>query len=185
MSESNITKRALAATMKQLMETTPFCKISVSDICEACGMHRKSFYYHFKDKYDLVNWIFYHDFIELSVREGPDSFPELYRNLCSYFYENRVFYKNAFSVTGQNSFRDYYKELFEATAKAWLEEAYPEPDRLDRLTRYYAEISLTTIIKWLDESPCPPPEVYFALIGDLLDGLSIITEGRISGEQPS
>ena len=27
-------------------------------------MNRKSFYYHFRDKYDLVNWIFYVDFIE-------------------------------------------------------------------------------------------------------------------------
>lgn len=176
MSESNITKRALADTMKQLMETTPFAKISVSDICEACGMHRKSFYYHFKDKYDLVYWIFYHDFIELTVRGEPDSFPALYRSLCIYFYENRGFYKNALSVTGQNSFGDYYKELFEASVKAWLEDAYPDPARLDVIARYYAEISLTTIVKWLGESPCPPPEKYFALIHDLLGGLSVITQ---------
>ena len=56
--DSNLTKRALAAAMKELMEQMPFSKISVSDIAEQCGMNRKSFYYHFKDKYDLVNWIF-------------------------------------------------------------------------------------------------------------------------------
>lgn len=44
--------------MKKLMEKKPFSKISVGDICEDCGMNRKSFYYHFRDKYDLVNWIF-------------------------------------------------------------------------------------------------------------------------------
>ena len=54
--DSNLTKRALAAAMKELMEQMPFSKISVSDIAEQCGMNRKSFYYHFKDKYDLVNW---------------------------------------------------------------------------------------------------------------------------------
>lgn len=53
--DSNLTKRALAAAMKELMEQMPFSKISVSDIAEQCGMNRKSFYYHFKDKYDLVN----------------------------------------------------------------------------------------------------------------------------------
>ena len=53
MPDSNITKKALAMAMKELMEQIPFSKISVSDICEKCGMNRKSFYYHFKDKYDL------------------------------------------------------------------------------------------------------------------------------------
>ena len=48
--DSNLTKRALAAAMKELMEQMPFSKISVSDIAGQCGMNRKSFYYHFKDK---------------------------------------------------------------------------------------------------------------------------------------
>ena len=58
MADSNITKRALASALKELMESTPFSKITVSDICAKCNMNRKSFYYHFKDKFDLVNWIF-------------------------------------------------------------------------------------------------------------------------------
>ena len=58
MADSNITKNALATSLKKLMREKPFEKISVSDICDDCGMNRKSFYYHFKDKYDLVNWIF-------------------------------------------------------------------------------------------------------------------------------
>ena len=57
MADSNITKKALAGALKELMDTKPFQKISVSDICERCQMNRKSFYYHFKDKYDLMNWI--------------------------------------------------------------------------------------------------------------------------------
>ena len=55
MPDANITKSALASSMKRLMKEKPFTKISVIDICEGCGMNRKSFYYHFKDKYDLVN----------------------------------------------------------------------------------------------------------------------------------
>ena len=58
MADSNITKSALASALKELMETTPFAKITVSDICAKCNMNRKSFYYHFRDKFDLVNWIF-------------------------------------------------------------------------------------------------------------------------------
>ena len=63
MADSNITKRALSSAFKELLESKPFSKISVGDICEKCEMNRKSFYYHFKDKYDLVNWIYYTEFV--------------------------------------------------------------------------------------------------------------------------
>ena len=69
MPDANITKNALASSMKKLMKEKLFEKISVIDICEGCGMNRKSFYYHFKDKYDLVNWIFDNEFIAAVQRE--------------------------------------------------------------------------------------------------------------------
>ena len=65
MPDSYITKKALAASLKELMEEMPFEKITVGDICNKCAMNRKSFYYHFKDKYDLVNWIFDIEFITI------------------------------------------------------------------------------------------------------------------------
>ncbi|MCF0122134.1 MAG: TetR family transcriptional regulator [Lachnospiraceae bacterium] len=55
MPDINITKSALVFSMKRLMKEKPFKKISVIDICEGCGINHKSFSYHFKDKYDLVN----------------------------------------------------------------------------------------------------------------------------------
>lgn len=50
MADSNITKRALATSLKELMLEQPFDKINVAQICARCNMNRKSFYYHFKDK---------------------------------------------------------------------------------------------------------------------------------------
>lgn len=36
-------------------------------------MSRKSFYYHFKDKYDLVAWIFDENFIAIVKKEPKDA----------------------------------------------------------------------------------------------------------------
>lgn len=110
MADSNITKKALAGVMKDLMCKMPFSKISVSDICEVCGMNRKSFYYHFKDKYDLINWIFYTEFFETACSGPFENGWDFIQSICDYFYENHTFYRKAFEITGQNSFRDYFQD---------------------------------------------------------------------------
>ena len=69
MADSNITKKALATALKDLMSEMSFEKITISDICEKCDMNRKSFYYHFKDKYDLVNWIFDTEFMAVVLKK--------------------------------------------------------------------------------------------------------------------
>ena len=70
MAESNITKRALAVALKELVERRPFSKISIGDICEQSAISRKSFYNHYKDKYDLVNWIYYTEFIAAAEQKS-------------------------------------------------------------------------------------------------------------------
>ena len=54
---SEITKRALRDSLRKELETKPFDKITVRDITEACGVSRMTFYYHFGDIYDLIEYI--------------------------------------------------------------------------------------------------------------------------------
>lgn len=53
---SSITKQALEHALKNLLLKKPFHKITINDITEECGVSRMTFYYHFKDIYDLVEW---------------------------------------------------------------------------------------------------------------------------------
>ena len=53
---SQVTKRALEASLKKLLLERPLDKITVTDIAEDCGINRMTFYYHFRDIYDLVEW---------------------------------------------------------------------------------------------------------------------------------
>ncbi len=54
---SNTTKQALEASLKKVMLQKPLDKITISDITSDCGISRMAFYYHFKDIYDLVEWL--------------------------------------------------------------------------------------------------------------------------------
>ena len=55
---SQITKKALAASLKKLSGRKSLDKITVIDLAEDCEINRQTFYYHFKDIFDLVEWIF-------------------------------------------------------------------------------------------------------------------------------
>ena len=46
---SQMTKRALEASLKELLRHKPLDKITVSDLTDHCGVNRMTFYYHFKD----------------------------------------------------------------------------------------------------------------------------------------
>ena len=49
MANSNITKKALAQSLKELGSTKILDKITVADITNHCGVNRQTFYYHFQD----------------------------------------------------------------------------------------------------------------------------------------
>ena len=119
MPDANITKKALAASMKKLMEEKPFDKISVIDICEGCGMNRKSFYYHFKDKYDLVNWIFYTDFIVLASSSSYSDGWDLLQAVVKLFYRDQSFYICALEIPLDDH---YVVDIFLVVIYRWLKE---------------------------------------------------------------
>ncbi len=52
------TKRALALSLKKRLKEKPLDKITIKDICDGCGVNRQTFYYHFQDIYDLIEWIY-------------------------------------------------------------------------------------------------------------------------------
>lgn len=156
MPDSSITKRALAAALKQLMSEKPLQKISVGDVCETCSMNRKSFYYHFKDKYDLVNWIFYTEFVEQILGSPLDDSAGFMLGICQYFYANRAFYVNALEHTGQNSFSDYFAEVMRPIITIHYTGVLDDDDAHDFFTTFYTDAFLAAIKRWLRDGSMPP-----------------------------
>lgn len=52
------TKKLLTNALRDLLQEKSFDKITVNDICERAMVHRATFYNHFNDKTDLINFIF-------------------------------------------------------------------------------------------------------------------------------
>lgn len=162
MADSNITKKALAASLKDLMDEMPFEKINVAQICEQCGMNRKSFYYHFKDKYDLVNWIFDTDFLSfartLMNEVNYNARMEVLKEICCYFYDNRKFYRKALRIEGQNSFSEHFREYCLPLMKFRLNQLLGEDAADDFVVNFFADACLCAIERWILDKNCMPPE---------------------------
>ena len=171
MADSNITKRALAAALRDLMEELPFDKIQVALICERCDMNRKSFYYHFKDKYDLLNWIFdteiitlIHDFVEIEPLEQR---VEVFQEVCDYFYKNRNFYRKALKIEGQNSFSEHLQEYVTPILRSRLLYLLGD-DNDDFAFNFYLDAIICTIERWLLDKECMPPDQFVTKLLSLI-----------------
>ena len=172
--DSNITKRALATALRELMQEVHFDKIQVAHICERCDMNRKSFYYHFKDKYDLVNWIFDTEFITIameSASEMPaDDHWELIERACNYFYENRDFYRKALRIKGQNSFSDHLREYCFPMIKIRVARLIGDDAAEDFTINFFTDAMICAIERWLLDKECLPPVQLVSKLKQIIQG---------------
>ena len=189
MADSNITKQALANALKELLAEQPFDKISVSDICERCFMNRKSFYYHFRDKYDLVNWIFDTEFVELiqeyylEARKSSYSFDDHWQNIevfCNYFYENRTFYRRVLKVDGQNSFASHFREFLRPLFRLRVEAILGMDDVPEMAYDFAVDGVICAIERWLLDKNCVSSEEFMYSLKKMIQILYLGLDRRVS-----
>ena len=176
MPKSIKTKKRLAEQMKESMGHRSFHKISVGDICEACQLNRKSFYYHFKDKYQLVNWIYYEEFIKTVEEQNYSSMWGLLEHLCCYLYENKEFYANAFAIEGQNSFSEYFTSMLSPMFSKYLEKVMEESEDKGFLVAFYSNALLISLRRWLVDYSEVSPDRYLKLLQEATLKMAIISE---------
>lgn len=102
------TKIWISNAMKKLMTKKSIDKIRVTEICKEAEVERPTFYYHFKDKYDLVAWTFFYSALNtdiLSVESASESMNQMRNDF--------IFYKRAYEDTSQNALWQYMVSYFE------------------------------------------------------------------------
>ncbi|MDF3001114.1 MAG: Transcriptional regulator, TetRNA family [Bacillota bacterium] len=169
MSHSLITKRALAQGIQELMKIKSLSQITVQDICDTCDLSRKAFYYHFKDKYDLVNWIYQLEFFaQFSLDAESENYWERMQKALNYFYENKQFYKNALELTGQNSFYEYFVETIAPIMENHFSQIFSDNQSDDEEQQFCITFFSTAIrnvlVDWLQKGAIIPPEKLTRLI---------------------
>lgn len=152
MANSNITKKALASSLKELGSTKNLDKITVADITEHCGVNRQTFYYHFDDKYELLNWIYTEELFkpltkDLNFFNWGDKLVELFK----YMKNKKSFFMNTIK-SSNNFFADYMdRVLMELLHKAIKDlDLYNhlEEKEKDIYARFFAYGLTGVIVDW-------------------------------------
>ena len=114
----NATKPALEASLKKLLLHKPIDKITIADLTADCGISRMSFYYHFKDIYDLVEWVCVEDGKRaLQGKKTYDTWQEGMRQIFEAVMENKPFILNVYRGVGREKVENYlYKLTFHLIA---------------------------------------------------------------------
>ena len=160
MANPEIVKKAIAEGARELMRQQTVDEISVTEICEKVGLSRRNFYRYFQDKFEVVQWIYYHDSL-MEVKHYADwtiwdHFPHITETL----YSDRAFYRNAFKFKGQNSFRDYCIVYLKEFIAPDYREAFPDEAALDFFIDHVCNMTFDAFVIWLSAEPCMSPEAF-------------------------
>ena len=101
------TKELLAESLKELSRVKAVDKITIRELTKNCGLTSPTFYNHFRDKYELMAWI-YNQKVEASIKNFgvTDSFEDVICKWMEIVLEDENFYTNLLkNAVGQNSFR--------------------------------------------------------------------------------
>ncbi len=150
------TKIWIADKMKGLMKRKSIEKIRITEICSEAEIERSTFYYHFKDKYDLVAWVFFHDAFETDVISIESAAASMNRMRNDF-----IFYKRAYEDTSQNPLWQYMLEYFVERYSSEVKRIL-DTDTIDTQTMYsirlycYGAVGMTR--EWLLTDNITPAE---------------------------
>lgn len=115
---SQVTKRALEQSLKNLLLKKPLSKITISDLTEDCGMNRMTFYYHFKDIYDLVEWSCLTDAKRaLDEKKTYDTWQQGFLQILEAVQANKPFIMNVYHCVHREQVEIYLRPLVEDLIK--------------------------------------------------------------------
>lgn len=164
MQEKRNIEERLAESLKALIQTEPFEKITIREIVDRVGTTRVTFYNHFRDKYELVEWIIHKQVIEpVGILLQHGMIKEALVLIFEKIYEDRDFYRQAVKMEGQNSLTEIIeKSIHEILLQILtvkdqeMKTRYPWLDK-NMISAYYANSLAYIVILWIRIDMKVPP----------------------------
>jgi AcrR family transcriptional regulator len=167
------TKKAFMDAFSELYSEKPIEKISVQEITDKAGYNRSSFYQHFRDVYDLLDYLEKDvlDFMHQRLQMGKGSVQEIIT-----VFDEKGFYLNAlFGDYGGNRFLEKLK------ANVPFQSHNLNISKDNPISPYLMEFHLSTILSLLRfwhrrERDIPPEEILNLIFRLYMGGIKAIND---------
>lgn len=186
---SQITKNALVDSLKHMLLQKPLNKITVTDIAEDCGINRMTFYYHFKDIYDLVEWACMQDARRaLDNKKTHDTWQEGFLHILYAVRENKPFIMNVYRCVSREQVEKYLIPLADdlvmgVVAEQSADMVVREEDKAF-IAQVYGYVFVGLTLDWIrDDMKIEPESLAARLALVLRDDVSMALE-RFRTDRP-
>lgn len=171
------TKLAIESSFKKLLKTKSLDKITISDITDDCGISRMTFYYHFKDIFDLIDWICLKEAEQaLSCLKIFDTWQKGFLEMFRTVQKSKSFFLSVYSCISLEKIQNY---LYNLTFKMLLnvvEEKSKGLNVTDADKKYVADyfkfVFVGIMLQWIKNGMKDEPE-------EMVRRISITTEGNV------
>lgn len=175
---SQITKRALEQSLKNLLLKKPLTKITVGDIADDCGINRMTFYYHFKDIYDLVEWSCLEDARRaLDEKKTYETWQQGLLQIFEAVQENKPFILNVYRCVHREQVEKYLQPLVDRLVLSVIDEEVGDRTVRDEdkqfIAQVYSYIFIGLMLDWIKEDMQTDPQ-------PLVDRLAKLIQGSMS-----
>lgn len=172
------TKIAMENSLKKLLLKKPLDKITISDITDDCGISRMTFYYHFKDIYDLVDWVCLNEAQQaLNCLKTFDTWQKGFLEVFNTVQNSKSFFLSVYSCLDLEKIQDYlynltYQILINIVAEKCKGKRISEEDK-KFVADYFKFVMVGLLLQWIKNGMKEKPE-------DIVRRLSVTSNGSLS-----
>ena len=172
---SQVTKRALEQSLKNLLLKKPLTKITVGDITEVCGINRMTFYYHFKDIYDLVEWSCLEDAKRaLEEKKTYDTWQQGFLQIFKAVQENKPFILNVYRCVHREQVEKYLQPLVDQLLLNVINEEAAGITVRDEdkqfIAQVYSYMFIGLMLDWIKDDMREDPQQIVEKLSKLIKG---------------
>ncbi len=165
MQQKREVKILLADSFKELVLEKAVEKITIKEITDRAGVIRVTFYNHFQDKYELLEWICREEVVSPTVMLFENNMQrEAVLFMFTAILKNRQFYRHVAHTSGQNSFESILQQLISEVVEHYFESrtdgGKKNRSRLNAkwVADYYSRNLTFILMSWIEKDMETTPE---------------------------
>ena len=172
---TQFTSKAIEESFIRLLNERPLDKITIKDIVDDCGISRMTFYYHFKDIYDLVEWACLEDARRaLDEKKTYDTWQQGLLQIFEAVQENKPFILNVYRCVHREQVEKYLQPLVDQLLLDVIDEEAAGMTLRDEdkqfIAKVYAYIFIGVMLDWIKNDMRENPQEIVSRLGKLLQG---------------